>query len=254
MTPKIAYVDDEPTMHEMIQTILTGPAQQEVVNLFGANTDAAPPGESGNRTRYDIEHFEHAKDARDAIADAHRSQHPFALLVSDIRMPEFDGSWLIKQARSIDARIRVIVYTSYSDATLESLTDVAGDKNFIYLEKTVSPAVVRQAIDSELATWMQLYHDRRNANRRDADREIEIRHPVAMRGHMVDIADGGIGIVELPASLTVGEEIKLKVFQVERTLQGVVRWVAKNDDTYNAGISVEVEQIENLEISLRNAI
>jgi len=158
MIPRIALVDDEPAIHTMLDAILNGalepPRPQRLFGKSAAEDSASKePVAPQASVPFVVTHFSDPGAARDALAAAAAGPEPFCLLLTDLRMPGQNGTWLIREARRIDPGIRLIVFSSYSDYSLDELTASAGNSQFIYLDKTVPPMVVQQAIRREVAAW-----------------------------------------------------------------------------------------------------
>ena len=168
MIPRIVLVDDEPAIHTMLDAILNGALEPpRPRRLFGkpAAEDSYSKELAAVRAEapFSVTHYSDPVTARDALAAAAAGPERFCLLLTDLRMPGQNGAWLIREARRIDPGIRLIVFSSYSDFSLDELTASAGNSQFIYLDKTVPPVVVQQAIRRELASWevesQRLWHD-----------------------------------------------------------------------------------------------
>jgi len=123
-TPRILVVDDEPDLRAM---------------LYDALSDAA---------NYEVET---AADGREALK--HLRESPFDVVITDLRMPEMDGSRLLEIARHEFPQIPVIVITGY--ARLETAVEVLrlGAANFITKPFRISEIheVVEKTIKSKRA-------------------------------------------------------------------------------------------------------
>ena len=245
---RIVFVDDEPPMHEMMATILRDEQAHKPVDLFAKEE----PEPSVRATSYPIDFFLESDEAQKAIEKAHRENRPYALLITDIRMPGHDGKWLIQRARRTDPHIRVIVLTSYADATTGSLAESAGSEDFIYLEKTVSPVIIKQAIDSELATWTALHRNQRLFERLTFSQKVRLRGPHGVTGTSVDISAAGVGIVDLPTEIAVGSLVEVELDGGRIVAQGKVQWEKKEGVGYRVGIRFSQEDQALLKLATRS--
>jgi DNA-binding NtrC family response regulator len=71
------------------------------------------------------------------------------LLLTDLKMPGVDGMALLRQAREVDPRLPVIIFTAF--ATIESAVAAVKDGAFDYLAKPFSMDQLRLAVDRALA-------------------------------------------------------------------------------------------------------
>lgn len=246
---KIAFVDDETSMHEMIQTILQGRPSPRPARLFTTEKEEQPVEEQEPSFRIDF--FSEAEAAQRALEEAQREKRAYALLMTDIRMPGHDGTWLIRQARRIDPDIRIIVFTSYGDSTVKELAESAGGQDFIYLEKTVSPTVIKQAVNSELATWQALFSNRRLLERVPFTDEVRFQSPELVSGLAVDFSAQGIGVSDLPRQPKVGSPVQIELDAGRITIQGRVRWTKKEGSGFSAGVQFEEQDRRLLELAKR---
>ncbi len=247
---RIAFVDDELPMHEMMKSILFAGQAKPPVDLFAEHETEEPAAEES--PQYQIDFFSESDTARKALGDAYQEKRAYTLLITDIRMPGHDGNWLIHQARQIDPYIRIIVFTSYADATVDELAQSVGSKEFIYLEKTVSPAVIKQAIDSELAAWMALNRNRRMLERLEFKEKVRFRSPEEFSGLAVDVSEGGIGVINVPGEIEVDSPVEFELDAGRIGLQGRVRWLKKERDGFRVGIQFDEEDRELLELAKRS--
>lgn len=244
MIGKIAFVDDEVSMHEMVRVILETPGETRTMDLFADHEN--PPNH--DESSYRVDYFTDPETACEDIRKAHGEGDPFALLITDIRMPKRDGSWLVGKAREADPNIRVIIFTSYMDFTVEELADSAKSRNFIYLEKTVSPIVFKQAVDAELAAWMELVHNRRLLKRIRFQNKVRFKVPASLSGQAVDVTPTGIGVVEIPSPIEIDSAVELDIVEGRVTTRGKVRWVDREGDHYRVGIQFDEEDRELFEL------
>ncbi len=239
MKPKIAFVDDEPAMHEMVRSILRIPRNTQPLDLFDNGQSVA---EESHGEEFPVEFFDCPLTARDALKKAYQEGNPFHLLVTDVRMPKKDGIWLVEEARRIDPRIRLIVFTAYADFSMETLKKKAGNPSFIYLEKIVPPLVFKQAVESELATWIELYQDRRQSKRVRTRHRVSFHFPEELEGELVDATTNGIKVVDVSIEIAADQPVSLRFPSLRVEAIGQVRWVKQEGDRFRLGIQFEETQ------------
>ena len=244
MSKRIAFVDDEEAMHPMIRATLSEANTSHPEKLFGSEGLALPASQP-ILLKYDMDHFLDPIKAREAIQEAFEEKRPYALLITDIRMPTRSGDWLVAQARKIDSAIRIIVLTSYSDATIEDLTRSAGDSNFLYLNKTAPPRVIKQAVEAELASWQEDFLDRRRWQRVKFDGEVRICSSDGTVVKGVNISAGGICLMDPSFALSVDTPLEIEIVGGRAKTKGMVRWVEPLSEGQCVGIQF-VEEDETL--------
>ena len=235
MNGKILVVDDESGVHEMIATMLKGRDKPKPVDLFSGQHQS-PPSSPVASTTHLITHLHDAEEAQEAMEQAYQNQEPYQLLITDLRMPGRSGDWLIRQSRRLDSRIRVIVFSAVADVSLEQIRESAGEGSFIYLDKMVAPMVFVQAVESELATWHANY---RKYPREAYDRKMHFHLPEGLEGQVVDISDGGIGILDIPLEVVVNSHLEIRLEEAGCPVGGTVRWVRRQGSKFRVGIEFD---------------
>jgi DNA-binding NtrC family response regulator len=119
VTPRLAILDDEPRMADVLAMLL-------------------------RREGYEVATF-----TEGAAALAALREHPFDLLVTDLRMPDPDGLEVLGRALEIDAELPVILITAHG--SVSSAIEAIRRGAFDYVEKPFEndelKAVVRRALD-----------------------------------------------------------------------------------------------------------
>jgi DNA-binding NtrC family response regulator len=103
MTPRLAVLDDEVRMVEILSMVL-------------------------RRVGYEVETFSEGERALEALA----SQR-FDLLLTDLRMPEMDGLQVLERLREVDPELPVVVMTAH--ASIETAVRAVQLGAFDYVEK-----------------------------------------------------------------------------------------------------------------------
>ncbi|MDK1021587.1 MAG: response regulator [Candidatus Hydrogenedentes bacterium] len=151
----ILVVDDEAVIRDLMTEILT---------------------EEG----YDVEA---ARDGLHAL-ECLRERPDFAMLFTDIMMPEMDGIELIREARHVSPDVIPIVMTGH--ATLETARAAVKEGAYDYVLKPFSIGEIRVAIDNALERHRLL---RENARLRDLKQTFRISETIAAiheEDHLLD--------------------------------------------------------------------
>jgi len=117
--PRVAVLDDEPRMAEIIGMVL-------------------------RREEYEVEMFTAATDALKAL-----EERPFDLLLTDLKMPEMDGVEALRRAHEIDPDLPIILMTAH--ASIPTAIEAIRAGAFDYVEKPFDnvelKALVARALD-----------------------------------------------------------------------------------------------------------
>lgn len=109
-----------------------------------------------------------AADGREALA-ALQQEGPFALAIVDLRLPDIDGIEILRQARTLDPRMLVIILTGHADfdTAVEAIQSGAYD----YIQKEalnmqLIPIIIQRALERRRLNLRnrQLIEDLRQAN------------------------------------------------------------------------------------------
>ncbi len=104
------------------------------------------------------------RTAADALRAASHQDHVAAVI--DLRLPDQEGTQLVEQLRSVNPRVRVIIYTGYG--SFGSAKEAVNCGAFAYVEKLGDPAELIHHVQRAFAEQVQQYAD-------------ELEHAVAER-------------------------------------------------------------------------
>ena len=130
MKPRIAYVDDNLEMHEMLRIILLKQPVEKTPDLFATSPQSPPLLENPFR----LECYSGPEAVIDAVRGGIDAGDPFQMIITDLRMPAHNGDWVMQQARAADTNIRIIVLTAFGEISLPDLQTAAGGADFIFLD------------------------------------------------------------------------------------------------------------------------
>ena len=133
MPEKILFVDDDPSILSAFMRLLRHEALvRDYPSLTPFVVETAPGG-------------------RDALA-AMRGRGPYAVIVSDLRMPEMDGVQLLEDARTVSPSSVRILLTGQGD--IETAIEAVNRGGlFRFLTKPCPPEVLVGALDAALTQY-----------------------------------------------------------------------------------------------------
>jgi CheY-like chemotaxis protein len=118
------------------------------------------------RKDYRVAATESAPEALELIGELKRKNEPLALIVSDQRMPEMEGTEFLEKAKAVFPDVRTVLLTAYSDieAAIKAINDIRLD---YYLLKPWSPPEEKlyPVLDELLDDWQASYRPSREGLR-----------------------------------------------------------------------------------------
>ena len=125
-----------------------------------------------------------ANDGREALKYFYN--HPFSLIISDIKMPEMDGIELLKRVKAMNPNMMVIMVTAYPDIDLAVEAMRLGAYDFIIKPAdldlvilSVKKALERKRLEEEIAAYrshLERLVEERTAKLRQAYRILKKAH------------------------------------------------------------------------------
>jgi thioredoxin reductase (NADPH) len=142
--PYILVVDDD---HQVLRAI-----RRDVQNRY--------------RKDYRVVATESAPEALELVGELKRKGESLALIVSDQRMPEMEGTEFLEKAKAVFPEVRTVLLTAYSDieAAIKAINDIRLD---YYLLKPWSPPEEKlyPVLDELLDDWQASYRPSREGMR-----------------------------------------------------------------------------------------
>lgn len=118
MRPRIAVLDDEPRMLEVVAMVLDGP--------------------------YEVHTFSRPEEALRAL-----QEERFEILITDLKMPGISGLDVLGRARRTDPELQVILMTAH--ASIPTAVEAMRDGAFDYIEKPFANDVLRSLVQRAAA-------------------------------------------------------------------------------------------------------
>jgi sigma-B regulation protein RsbU (phosphoserine phosphatase) len=151
---RILIIDDDSGVRDSYDQILSAEAASEIMSrgmeLFADQDIATPARPDGH---YDIALTDCGEAGVAAVREAIDSQRPFAAAFIDMMMPGIDGAETARQIWQIDADIKIVIVTAYSDYTPDDIVDLVGREDLFYLRKPFNPAEIRQFARALTNQW-----------------------------------------------------------------------------------------------------
>lgn len=117
-----------------------------------------------------------AEDGKEALQVM--EQHPFDVILLDLRMPDLDGMEVLKTIKERWPDSEVVVITGYP--SIESAKKAVKLGAFNYLAKPVGPDdVIKAANDAMTQKRWALHSDRKDQQAEDVVTHQHINHPIA---------------------------------------------------------------------------
>jgi sigma-B regulation protein RsbU (phosphoserine phosphatase) len=173
---RILIVDDDSGVRDSYDQILSAEAASDIMSrgmeLFAEQDVDIPARPDG---QYDIALTDCGEAGVAAVKEAVDSQRPFAAAFIDMMMPGIDGAETAKQIWQIDADIKIVIVTAYSDYTPDDIVNLVGREDLFYLRKPFNPAEIRQFARALTNQW-------------ELEREKELLSAKLARAHEQEIA------------------------------------------------------------------
>jgi DNA-binding NtrC family response regulator len=119
-----------------------------------------------------------AEDGKEALLVM--QQHPFDVILLDLRMPDLDGMDVLKTIKERWPESEVVVITGYP--SIESAKKAVRLGAFNYLAKPVGPdEVIKAANDAMTQKRWALHSDRKDRQAEDSAKHEHINHAIANR-------------------------------------------------------------------------
>jgi len=156
----ILLVDDNESIHEDIESILSSSVSKEDEELKGIEDDlfgssANEQEKAGNLVSYEIDHAYQGKEAVEMVSEAHESGNPYALIFMDVRMPPgIDGIETIKQIWEDYPYTEIVICTAYSDYSWNKIVSNLGNTDkLLFMKKPFDATALKQTALTLTTKW-----------------------------------------------------------------------------------------------------
>jgi len=159
---RILIVDDNPSIHEDIKTVLspkkisTSKALEELEDeLFGDDIEKIPVKEPDVELNYEMDSAFQGEEALEMVTKAWEEKRPYALIFMDVRMPPgIDGIETIKRVWDKFDNVEIVINTAYSDYSWDQIIDKVGKTDrLLFLKKPFESVAVQQLALSLTKKW-----------------------------------------------------------------------------------------------------
>ena len=161
---RVLIADDESAVRDAYRQILSEADMSSETAVYRnlrerlfsrAAQDGSARGILPSDTRFAPVFCEGAEAAVAAVRDSLGSDHPFAVVFLDMRMPPGpDGVWAAARIRELDPAIEIVLCTAYSDVDPRDIGGmVPPEEKLSYLQKPFHPHEVRQMTISLASKW-----------------------------------------------------------------------------------------------------
>jgi len=168
----------------------------------------------------------------------------FDVVLSDIRMPEGDGRFLLQSIRQIHAAQPIVILMSgFSDVTPE---EAYAEGAVAILTKPFNPVEVMEKIkthlDDQLNKWNLTYPSVPKYKVKINASSIE----EAVQKQMLSCGQNGLFLKMDPSGYRVGEDIEIQFNDSELSGIGIIRWVRAVESTdRHKGMGIELKSASN---------
>jgi len=172
---RIIIIDDDPGIRDIYRSILAPPVPGNLWAEGAALFDDPPPAVDFSSPRvYDLVLEDRGENGVRAVQEAVSNGRPFAMAFIDMKMPGIDGAETAKRIWEIDADIKVIFVTAYSERTPDEINRIAGRDDSFYLRKPFNPEEIRQFARALTNEWaLEREREYLAANLKAANQELE---------------------------------------------------------------------------------
>jgi len=175
---------------------------------------------------FDVETFVQAQPFLQRLA-----AHPFALVLTDIRLPDLDGMEVLRRVKRDFPATEVILITGY--ASLDHAVEAVKEGAFYYLAKPFTPAQV-QAIVARALEHLQLARENRQL-RQEVQRQSPIGDIKGISAKIRELTDAIAKVAQIDCTVLIQGESGTGKELVARALHQVSPRAAKPFVVFNCG-------------------
>lgn len=170
--------------------------------------------------------------------------HHFDVILSDIRMPEGDGRFLLKSVREKNpSQPLIILMSGFSDVTPE---EAYAEGAIAVLTKPFNPVEVMEKVKFHLqdqdAKW-------ETSPSTKPQNKMKIQAPTisqAIQGEFLSCGQKGVFLKVDPAGYRVGQDLEIEFSDSQLSGIGIIRWVRSTEAAGRAkGIGLELKSLSD---------
>ena len=150
---RVLIVDDQEEIHndfeEMLASNAAKRATDDLARAFVSETDTA------FLPKFQLFHATSGEEAAEMVRGGKEAGSPFAMAYIDVRMPPgTDGIETVRQIRTFEHDIEIVIMTAYSDKTLpEIVNDMELLHKLLYIRKPFSREEIQQITLALVGKW-----------------------------------------------------------------------------------------------------
>jgi len=153
---RILVIDDNPSIHQDFQKILTPPAERASLNaLESALFGAVPMRSAAPAYPFEVDSASQGEEGLQRVREARRDGQRYAVAFVDVRMPPgIDGVETTARLWEEDEDVQVVLCTAYSDYSWEETRQRLGaTQRLLILRKPFDNIEVRQMAQALTEKW-----------------------------------------------------------------------------------------------------
>jgi phosphoserine phosphatase RsbU/P len=152
---RILVVDDDPGIRNSFIHILTPPKLPDILSagasLFEEQIKDVEPVPAG--VSYELTVVESGEKGVRVVGNAVDQKKPFTAAFIDMKMPGMDGAEAAQRILSIDADIKIVIVTAFSEFSIDEIVRKVGRENIFYLRKPFNTEEIRQFVRALANQW-----------------------------------------------------------------------------------------------------
>ena len=171
---RILVIDDNPAIHDAVQSILTPPGPARLKSRYSGGLPWDPVSRMDARV-FELDSASQGREGVEKVVEALASGRPYALALVDVRMPPgWDGIETIKRMWEADPDVQVAICTAYSDYAWDQVVRELGrSDSLLIVKKPFDRVELNQVVCALTEKWRLM----KQVNNRltDLDRLVNLR-------------------------------------------------------------------------------
>ncbi|MBN2705355.1 MAG: response regulator [Deltaproteobacteria bacterium] len=152
---RILVIDDDPGIQDAYRQILSPvvPDDELLADsalLFGETTVAV---KTAVAAEYELSICSCGEEGIAVCREAVEGGRPFALAFIDMKMPGLDGAATAREIWRLDAQVKIVIVTAFSDFSPDEIVAEVGREDLFYLNKPFNQGEIKQFTRALLDQW-----------------------------------------------------------------------------------------------------